>query len=522
MTDMTTTDPRATPAIGPSADELAAAIALYEGALPPGMRHTFDISALDTLGLPVIIDAFIPETGSWIDGYGYGASLDEARVGALGELSEDAHLSRALAGDPGITASFAEMIAREGAGRVIDPRQLALPAGSGWRETQPMRWLKVQRWPDGTAWVPREFVAHSQGAFQTGAPDPGIAPSITPITNGLGAGATIEQALSHAILELLQRDGNTTRFRAMDAGVVIDLDAVSDPGITSLLAQLRAHGIEPMAKLATTEFGITNVYVVDGGTAEPRMPLQATACGEAAHPNAERALRKALLEFMAARCRKAMMHGPLEDIEAFAGAGYLAAVRANADPDTQEPRALAAMCDWVGLSTEALRDRLRDTVLAERRRVALSDLPSVPDAEIRDPANRLRDLVARLASQGLEVLYYDATPASGGPCVVKTIVPGFECETMSYHRIGRRGVERLIAETPPDGNAPLAGLGTPPDGARRVCLTEDDEETLGGPAWLATDRIDAIVGALYPLYREPSSHTVQMHLHRTLDQGPMR
>ena len=81
--------------------------------------------------------------------------------------------------------------------------------------------------------------------------------------------------------------------------------------------------LQGLAKRAMTEFGITNVHVVNCWTAEPRMPSQATECGEAAHPNAERALPKAFMEFMAAQCRKAMMHAPFERLEAFAGAGYL-------------------------------------------------------------------------------------------------------------------------------------------------------------------------------------------------------
>lgn len=515
MTDPSQTPtPVSPPAIGPTPNELATAHDLYAAALPPGTRHRFDISSLDILGMPVIVDAFILEDGTWLDGFGYGASLDEARVGALGELSEVAHLTRALDRDPGKTASFADMVFQHGAERVIDPRRLALPAGAGWHETDVMHWVELQRWPEGKAWAPRDFVAHTQSAYRTALFAPVVAPCVTPVTNGLGAGISLEQALSHGVLELLQRDGNTTRFRAMDAGVVIALDKIVDPGIKALLAALRYHGIAPLAKLAATEFGVPSVYVVDNGTSDPAFPLQLTACGEAAHPNAERALRKALLEFMAARCRKTMMHGPLDQIQAFAGDAYLDAVFAYADPAAQEPRALSAMTDWVSLSAQALRERMQDRVLSQRSFVALQDLPSVPDVNVRDPANRLRDLAQRLSGAGLEIYYYNATPTSGGPFVVKTLVPGLECETMSYHRIGLRGVQRLMVEPPPDGGGFLAGKGIAPKGAKQVLLSPADQEVLGGPAWLATDRIDEIVGMLYPLYREPASHTVQMSLSR--------
>ncbi|MDZ7621555.1 MAG: YcaO-like family protein [Candidatus Competibacteraceae bacterium] len=514
-----TASPPSGPAIGPSADELAAALNLYENALPPGTRFRFDISALDILGMPVIVDALILEDGTWVDGFGYGASLEEARVGALGELSEVAHLTRAIAADPGVTASFSEMVVREGADRVIDPRCLALPAGTVWKSSDPMHWLQVRRWPEGTAWVPREFVAHTHEVYASGITGPLIPPCVTPITNGNGAGVTLEQALAHGVLELLQRDGNTTRFRAMDPGIVIALDEVVDPGIKALLARLRAKGIEPLAKLAATEFGTPSVYVVDNGTAQPGFPLQITACGEAAHPNAERALRKALLEFMAARCRKTMMHGPLDPIRSFAGDAYINAVHEYANPAAQEPRTLEAMLEWMSLPVDVLRARLQDRVLSQTRTVALHDLPSVPDADVRDPVRRLHDLSARLSDAGHEIFFYDATPATGGPIVIKAIVSGLECETMSYHRIGLRGVQRLMLEPPPGGGGVLAGIGTPPQGAKPVLLTPAHEERLGGVPWLDTDRIDAIVGALYPLYREPASHTVQLRLQQNRTQG---
>ena len=92
-------------------NDLLAAIAMYERALPAGTRYTFDLAPLDDLGLPVYVEVLVAG-GVWYDGHGYGVSAEEARVGALGELSEVVHLGRALAADPGVTASFEEMVAR--------------------------------------------------------------------------------------------------------------------------------------------------------------------------------------------------------------------------------------------------------------------------------------------------------------------------------------------------------------------------------------------------------------------------
>ena len=67
-----------------------------------------------------------------------------------------------------------------------------------------------------------------------------------------------------------------------------------------------------------------------------------------------------------------------------------------------------------------------------------------------DADERLHWIAGRLAEQELDVLWVDCSPAGSPVKVVKTIVPGLESETMSYHRIGWRGVRKLR-----DRNDPL-------------------------------------------------------------------
>jgi ribosomal protein S12 methylthiotransferase accessory factor len=74
---------------------------------------------------------------------------------------------------------------------------------------------------------------------------------------------------------------------------------------------------------------------------------------------------------------------------------------------------------------------------------------------------------------------------------VRAIVPGLEVETATYHRCGERNLRRLESRG-------LAGRGDVPAGARPLAGVR------GG--WLATHRIDQLVGELYPLYREPDRH----------------
>jgi ribosomal protein S12 methylthiotransferase accessory factor len=91
----------------------------------------------------------------------------------------------------------------------------------------------------------------------------------------------------------------------------------------------------------------------------------------------------------------------------------------------------------------------------------------------------------------------------------KVLVPGCEVETMSYGRIGERGVRRLL-----ERDDALVAVGADPGGWGRVHLTAAAEERLGGPAWFDLDGARRRVGALYPLYREPGRHVVAQVLEK--------
>ena len=487
--------------------ELERAAALYLAALPSGEVEEFPVQGMDAVACAVWSITLHPGPGSaGAGGHGYGATQLEARVGALGELTEVTRSAATLGPRPRRTASFGELRRLEGADRVADPRTLCLEAGSAYDDDRPLTWWTATRLGDGEqVWVPAELLASTGADVPDGPPAGGWLTTI--ISNGLGAGAgedARERAISHAVLELLQRDGNGLAFRAMDTGTVVDLDGVDDPDVRELLARCRAEGVDVRVKLASTDYGITNVYAVGTG-ADAHNPVMATACGEAAHPDRERAVRKALLEYVAARTRKAFTHGPLEAVRAAAPPGYLDRYLASTplDRSAEEARALDAMVAWTALDAPALHDLLRTTVLSARRHVSLAELPTTAVTSSRE---LLDLLLERLDS---DVLVVDLPSPDGSVHAVKAVVPGLEVETMSYGRIGERGVQRLLARD--DDRAGLAAVGSSPGpGWARVHLTDEAEQRLGGPAWLDRPRVDAVVGQLYPLYREPGRHAAPL------------
>ncbi len=479
--------------------ELAPVAAAFRQSLAGHEMSVVRIDGLDRTGVPVVQGNLSLPGKPVTTGHGYGFDPVEAEVGALGELCEEVHGTQWVGGIETVMGSYEMLVGLHGERGVIDPLTLCLPAGSRYTPDMPLAWVRGARFPSGEAvLVPDEWAASHGYDLRHRA---GL---ITPITNGLGAGLDMAHAVAHGVMELLQRDGNVVDYRALDQGVVVELDAIGDPLVGSLLDHLRALGIDVTVKLASTEFGISNLYVVGDDRGDPSMPIQVTACGEAAHPDRERALRKALLEFCGSRARKAATHGTADQCRRVMSDAHVAAGLAAVRLEEEEPRALAAMVEWLAQDVAELRQRLRDSVFRHRRTVRFSDLPTVPSSAVLNAEDRLALLAERLSAAGMDIIVVDCSPAGSPVRAVKVIVPFLESETMSYGRIGWRGVARLRARADP------LILDSPGPGARPVVLRAGDEERAGGPAWFDAVRADRIVGRLYPLYREPGCFSAQM------------
>ncbi len=488
------------------AEALAAYRAAYAPALAAGARcFEFSQTPLDRLGLPLWTVASVDADGALSDGFGYGPTLAAAQASAWGEAVEW-HLAREwFRHAPRVRGTLATLQA-DGK-RALDPVSLCLSAGSRYSPKDTvLDWVEVRRHPTREpVLVPVEFVAPR---FADLGPDFDRAAALAvPITNGLGAGLTHSHALAHGILELLQRDGNSVHYRALDRGLLVDLGAefeqVRDPRTRSLLQTLDAAGIEILVKLADDSFGLANLYVV-GYDRDPRLAPQAislSACGEAVHPDRERALAKALREFVSARARKAFNHGPLAPVRAVAPPGYLEAF-GPASLRSEDDRALSEMQRWMRLDHAAYFEEISFRLFNVKARLRFDELPT---EKVPDSGSLLALLTARLAQAGLEVYSADFTPPGSPVVALKAIVPGVEVETMTYQRIGARNLRRLLSR-----GSPLVGVGPHqrPANALPVRLTPAAAATFDGEPWFDPAALGRVVGPLYPLYREPGRHVV--------------
>ena len=499
---------------GEPAAETPAPLRRYRPLAAPGERvFEFPITELDHTGVPVWTVLQWQPDGEALSGVGYGPTEERARIGGWGEMAEQVLCHRALERLERRTASYADL-ENEGT-PALNPLKLRLPVTTDYTHERELQWVEATRWRPGDGagegvWVPVEAAAAHFFDLGEGGP---ADPLFTPITNGLGAGPSLEHALQHGLLELSQRDGNSVHYRALDRKVGLTIDSVADPQARRLLRRYDEAGIDLRVKLADDTLGMTNLYVV-GAERDPERaphPIQLTGCGEAAHPDREKALRKALLEYAASRARKRFNHGPIAPMRALLPAGYLERFEENL-PSVEEDRSLAAIREWMALSPQEMMRRVTDPYLKVETERRFSALPSVAPGSLATPEATLRATAERIEEAGLEIYFVDFTPPErewtgegAPPHAVKAIVPGLEVETMTYDRVGPRNLRRLFAM-----GAGFAGRGKPPEGAERVPMTPEDEEALGGPAWFSPEGAERALGNYYGLYREPDFHVAAL------------
>ena len=486
----------------------------YHAALPDGEINEFALSGADRLGIHCHSAVFYPANGPHKGGVGYGQTPASAKCGAYGELTEDFWAHHALENWPQTRASFAEMKASQCA--AINPLDLCLEAGSLYDEHIELDWVQINRFGSGEkVWIPLEFVACGWSDLPLDG-NPALGETrrgflVTPITNGLGAGTTYEMAVVHGLLELLQRDGNGLSIRALATTNALDLSTIHDPVARELLDKFERMGVDVVVKFASQDRGIPGFYVsgIDKNEAENGASnVMALGGGEACHPVAVVALRKALLEFAAARARIAFFHGPLAIAEQIAPDGYLDEFRQNFAPQDEEQRALQSLSDWSKLNLEQVRENMAPVHRVENW-IDFNDVPTQAESLNDDKTALLNFVVEKLRADDLEVLVADFSPADKGIYSVKVIVPGLEVETLSYGRIGARNVERLI-EIARAGGPILAGIGAIMPGTLPVLLSVEAQAKLGGAAWFDAGAASQVVGPLYSIYREPGRHAVAL------------
>jgi len=216
--------------------------------------------------------------------WGRGFSIAEARVSCVMEMIErlsayisviDGEITGRLSPCPLIKASFAELT--EQGREAVDPN--LLPLGLPYRG-QRVWWMQAE-YADGSPVLAPVQAA----ALFCNLDEPSLL--LPPISTGLAAGNTVEEARRAALLEVLERDAEAvTPWRGDDVFCL----AADDPAVAALLAAFAQRRVAVLFRELKTPFGVPcyEAFV----TGEDGQIARATAAGL----NGRRAILSALTE----------------------------------------------------------------------------------------------------------------------------------------------------------------------------------------------------------------------------------
>ncbi|WP_321506417.1 YcaO-related McrA-glycine thioamidation protein [uncultured Methanoregula sp.] len=355
-----------------------------------GITRVADITSLDRIGIPVF-SCIRPtaESGAITVYNGKGATVEESRISAIMEGIE--RYSSELHDRRTILAPFQQMHAH---GRVLDPKDLILPEGAD--TDRLIAWVEgydiANNYP---VFVPAFAVFHPlphnyRGLFRTN-------------TNGLASGNTLEEAIFHALSEVIERDAWSLVEGCRDTGPC--LTDIDDPALAEMLRKFTDAQVEVKVRDITSDIGIPTIAAVSDDILLKDPSLLTIGIGT--HTNARIAVMRALTEV--AQSRLTQIHGAREDTT------------------------IADLRKKMGYERTK---RINGYWYRDNGTIPYRDVPS---SDTDDFQKDIQYIIERLADQGLDqVIVVDLTREEIGIPVVRVIVPGLEAFAMDPERRGER------------------------------------------------------------------------------------
>jgi ribosomal protein S12 methylthiotransferase accessory factor len=367
-----------------------------------GVTELKDITHLDRVGVPVV-SATRPSAGiGAISVYsGKGATEIQAKISAIMESVE-----RCFAEIPETNVDFKDKTIDTDRiiktyediedTNAIDPETLLLPEPitPGTRLEWMSGWDLLN---DCEMLVPTNAIyhPHTRGMFL-----------FRSNTSGLASGNTIEEAIVHGLLEVIERDAISIAEYSRNVGTEIILQE-DDGEVYDLKSKFESNGIPVKLWLLPSITGIPVVVAAldDIKTKDPTMLVM----GAGAHLSPEHAVFRALTE--AAQFRLAQISGAREDVRN--RSGFV-----------------------VGTGYERMK-RLNKFWYEDRE---TTTLPEIPDLSSDSPAGGIRTIVERLRLCGAaeHVIIVDISQPWIDVPVIRAIIPTFELYTVDRERIGER------------------------------------------------------------------------------------
>ncbi|WP_233521474.1 YcaO-like family protein [Streptomyces triticagri] len=262
-----------------------------------GVTRIADVTGLDTLGIPVAL-AVRPAARTRTVAPGGGTSPLLARVAAAMAAVERWHAEYAC------PAAGPQHAPAAGLQLPYDVRELPQQPGGLLGRHTPLDWVPADDAVTGAAsWVPRDCVALDDEADGTWRP-----PMLRTTAAGLAGGNSYDEAVSHALYELIERR-STAALDAVPAQerAYVDPASVGDPVCAALLERIEESGTRVRIEYVHNDWDLP-CFTAHLWSWEFPVP----AYGSGAHSSPTVALQRALTE--AARDRLAELTGAHEEL----------------------------------------------------------------------------------------------------------------------------------------------------------------------------------------------------------------
>ncbi len=396
---------------GTSAHPVSAAEAwkLFEPSLrQTGVTRISDVTHLDRIGIPVF-NVLRPSLNGFSVAHGKGFTSTAARLSAAGESLERWYGTNTEL--PSFRSTWNDLSRTYS---MIAPERLSLTPHSFFHKDLEIPWtLGWDLAQQEEVPVPLELVHLSPGASERCLADLSEGLLFQSSSNGLACGVHLLEALTQALLEVIERDSVTTcTMAARNRGILAPCfrvarpETVPFPRVRELLDRIRAEGIEVLLADNGTDVGIPtwNCFLMD--LREPHS-LGASAHGMGSSPEHETALIRAITEAAQGRCV------------------FLSGVRDNV-PSKDFRRSLR------GSAATALR--VAQGGVRERE-----DLATLEDHPCDTFEEDLLLCLEQLAAVGLDrVLAFRLSRDEDPVQAVKVLVPGAEGYIFPYYQPGER------------------------------------------------------------------------------------
>lgn len=253
-------------------------------------------------------------------------------------------------------------------------------------------------------------------------PGSGDSPIDQPISTGLACHLSREEAIAHAICEVVERDAVTITWQAMLAPPQVRLETLSDANYDLVQRFERAGGRVVMFDI-TLDHGIPSI-------------LSILLCREEGAPALVAAGASSLDPDDAAR-------GSLEELAHTRR--YAQFIRTHMDPPAPDPPGYESVTDQVAhlrLWADHRVLPLADFLFSSPRRIDFGDVQGYATG---NPADDVGVLVERISAVGERTVIVDVTTpdvAELGLTVVRAVVPGFHPLHLG-HRLRALGGRRL-------------------------------------------------------------------------------